>query len=150
LWTLHEITSRIDACAAITSFFCYANVFSYFLLLSKPTIAIQPPQAETRSGSNVLGPSALPSSVLPTQNITKPRRHKVVVPSAPSINDPAFPVQIQEELLNQVRYWTSQAEMKEKLNQEYDTKISEQERIIDALNKQRRMREESDGELFFF
>jgi hypothetical protein len=37
--------------------------------------------------------------------------------------------------------------MKEKLNQEYDTKISEQERIIDALNKQRRMREESDGEL---
>lgn len=36
--------------------------------------------------------------------------------------------------------------MKEKLNQEYDTKISEQERIIDALNKQRRMREESDGE----
>lgn len=45
--------------------------------------------------------------------------------------------------------------MKEKLNQEYDTKISEQERIIDALNKQRRMREESDGEcldtaIFFF
>lgn len=38
--------------------------------------------------------------------------------------------------------------MKEKLNQEYDTKISEQERIIDALNKQRRMREESDGECF--
>ncbi|OAQ24722.1 hypothetical protein K457DRAFT_43017, partial [Linnemannia elongata AG-77] len=58
-----------------------------------------------------------------------------------------FPVQIQEELLNQVRYWTSQAEMKEKLNQEYDTKISEQERIIDALNKQRRMREESDERL---
>ncbi|KAF9435980.1 hypothetical protein BGZ76_005094 [Entomortierella beljakovae] len=60
------------------------------------------------------------------------------------MNDPAFPVQIQEELLNQVRYWTSQAEMKEKLNQEYDTKITEMERIIDALNKQRRMREESD------
>ncbi|KAF8954099.1 hypothetical protein BGZ46_003020, partial [Entomortierella lignicola] len=34
--------------------------------------------------------------------------------------------------------------MKEKLNQEYDTKITEMERIIDALNKQRRMREESD------
>ncbi|KAG0053191.1 hypothetical protein BGZ83_001502 [Gryganskiella cystojenkinii] len=82
--------------------------------------------------------------MLPVQNITKPRRHKVVVPSTPSINDPAFPVQIQEELLNQVRYWTSQAEMKEKLNQEYDTKISEQERIIDALQKQRRMREEID------
>ncbi|KAF9571039.1 hypothetical protein EC968_001073 [Mortierella alpina] len=71
----------------------------------------------------------------------------VVVPSTPSINDAAFPVQIQEELLNQVRYWTSQAEMKEKLNQEYDTKITEQERIIDALNKQRRMREESDERL---
>ncbi|KAG0279347.1 hypothetical protein BGZ95_001535 [Linnemannia exigua] len=113
-----------------------------------PTIAIRPPQGESsRPGSNVLGPSALPSSVLPTQTITKPRRHKVVVPSVPSINDPSFPVQIQEELLNQVRYWTSQAEMKEKLNQEYDTKISEQERIIDALNKQRRMREESDERL---
>lgn len=62
-----------------------------------------------------------------------------------SVNDAAFPVQIQEELLNQVRYWTSQAEMKEKLNQEYDTKINEQERIIDALNKQRRLREESEG-----
>lgn len=48
--------------------------------------------------------------------------------------------------MNQVRYWTSQAEMKEKLNQEYDTKINEQERIIDALNKQRRLREESEGE----
>lgn len=67
------------------------------------------------------------------------------MPSAPSFNDPAFPVQIQEELLNQVRYWTSQAEMKEKLNQEYDLKITEQERIIDALNKQRRIREENDG-----
>ena len=67
------------------------------------------------------------------------------MPSTPLINDAAFPVQIQEELLNQVRYWTSQAEMKEKLNQEYDTKITEMERIIDALNKQRRMREESDG-----
>jgi hypothetical protein len=67
------------------------------------------------------------------------------VPSAPSFNDPAFPVQIQEELLNQVRYWTSQAEMKEKLNQDYDLKITEQERIIDALNKQRRIREENDG-----
>ena len=65
--------------------------------------------------------------------------------SAPSTNDAAFPLQIQEELLNQVRYWTSQAEMKEKLNQEYDTKINEQERIIDALNKQRRLREESEG-----
>ncbi|KAF9343735.1 hypothetical protein BGX26_005261, partial [Mortierella sp. AD094] len=108
-----------------------------------PTIEIQPPQNDSRPTS-VLGPSALPSSALPAQNITKPRRHKVVVNSAPSINDPAFPVQIQEELLNQVRYWTSQAEMKEKLNQEYDTKITEMERIIDALNKQRRMREESD------
>ncbi|KAG0263025.1 hypothetical protein BG011_009422 [Mortierella polycephala] len=104
-----------------------------------PTIEIQPPQNDS-----VLGPSALPSSALPAQTISKPRRHKVVVPSTPSIHDPAFPVQIQEELLNQVRYWTSQAEMKEKLNQEYDTKITEQERIIDALNKQRRMREESD------
>ncbi|KAI1317353.1 hypothetical protein EDD11_008533 [Mortierella claussenii] len=111
-----------------------------------PTIEIQPPQNDAlpRSGSSVLGPSALPSSALPAQNITKPRRHKVVVPSAPSINDPAFPVQIQEELLNQVRYWTSQAEMKEKLNQDYDAKITEMERIIEALNKQRRMREESD------
>jgi len=65
--------------------------------------------------------------------------------SAPSANDAAFPLQIQEELLNQVRYWTSQAEMKEKLNQEYDLKITEQERIIDALNKQRRLREENEG-----
>ncbi|KAF9952566.1 hypothetical protein BGZ72_006123 [Mortierella alpina] len=114
-----------------------------------PTIEIQPPQNDgmARSGSSVLGPSALPSSALPAQTISKPRRHKVVVPSTPSINDAAFPVQIQEELLNQVRYWTSQAEMKEKLNQEYDTKITEQERIIDALNKQRRMREESDERL---
>ncbi|KAF9105734.1 hypothetical protein BGX27_009488 [Mortierella sp. AM989] len=110
-----------------------------------PTIEIQPPQNDsTARSTGVLGPSALPSSALPTQTITKPRRHKVVVNSIPSINDPAFPVQIQEELLNQVRYWTSQAEMKEKLNQEYDTKITEMERIIDALNKQRRMREESD------
>ncbi|KAF9971246.1 hypothetical protein BGZ73_005834, partial [Actinomortierella ambigua] len=99
---------------------------------------------DTTQSSSVLGPSALPSSTLPVQNITKPRRHKVVMPSGPSINDPAFPVQIQDELLNQVRYWTSQAEMKEKLNQEYDTKIQEMERIIDALNKQRRMREESE------
>lgn len=116
-------------------------------MLLQPTIAIQPPQGESTSGSGsgILGPSALPSSVLPVQNITKPRRHKIVVPSTPSINDPAFPVQIQEELLNQVRYWTSQAEMKERLNQEYDTKITEQERIIEALQRQRRMREESDG-----
>ncbi|KAF9906609.1 hypothetical protein BX616_000667 [Lobosporangium transversale] len=64
--------------------------------------------------------------------------------SAPPTNDAAFPLQIQEELLNQVRYWTSQAELKEKLNQEYDLKINEQERIIDALNRQRRLREESD------
>ncbi|KAF9580476.1 hypothetical protein BGW38_002873 [Lunasporangiospora selenospora] len=64
--------------------------------------------------------------------------------SQPSVNDAGFPLQIQEELLNQVRYWTSQAEMKEKLNQEYDTKIQEQERIIDALNKQRRLREENE------
>ncbi|KAF9972517.1 hypothetical protein BGZ75_001479, partial [Mortierella antarctica] len=94
-----------------------------------PTIEVQPPQNDgmARSGSSVLGPSALPSSALPAQTISKPRRHKVVVPSTPSINDAAFPVQIQEELLNQVRYWTSQAEMKEKLNQEYDTKITEQE-----------------------
>ncbi|KAG0209997.1 hypothetical protein BGX28_009776 [Mortierella sp. GBA30] len=114
-----------------------------------PTIEVQPPQNDevTRSGSSVLGPSALPSSALPAQTIAKPRRHKVVVPSTPSLHDPAFPVQIQEELLNQVRYWTSQAEMKEKLNQEYDTKITEQERIIDALNKQRRMREETDERL---
>ncbi|KAI7820790.1 hypothetical protein BC939DRAFT_456957 [Gamsiella multidivaricata] len=114
--------------------------------LTQPAIDTQPLENDgaSRSGSGVLGPSALPSSALPAQNITKPRRHKVVVPSAPSMNDPAFPVQIQEELLNQVRYWTSQAEMKEKLNQEYDTKITEMERIIDALNKQRRMREESD------
>ncbi|KAG0087369.1 hypothetical protein BGZ92_007391 [Podila epicladia] len=106
---------------------------------------IQPPQNEAPRSGSVLAPSALPSSsVLPAQTITKPRRHKVVVPSAPSFNDPAFPVQIQEELLNQVRYWTSQAEMKEKLNQEYDLKITEQERIIDALNKQRRIREEND------
>ncbi|KAG0054648.1 hypothetical protein BGZ83_010776, partial [Gryganskiella cystojenkinii] len=100
--------------------------------------------AVSRSGS-VLAPSALPStSALPAQTISKPRRHKVVVPSATSTNDAGFPLQIQEELLNQVRYWTSQAEMKEKLNQEYDTKINEQERIIDALNKQRRLREEND------
>ncbi|KAF9416244.1 hypothetical protein BGZ94_010261, partial [Podila epigama] len=112
-----------------------------------PTIDVQPPpnEAPRSSGGTVLGPSALPStSTLPVQTITKPRRHKVVVPSAPSFHDPAFPVQIQEELLNQVRYWTSQAEMKEKLNQEYDLKITEQERIIDALNKQRRIREEND------
>ncbi|KAG0017795.1 hypothetical protein BGZ81_010528 [Podila clonocystis] len=110
-----------------------------------PSIEIQPPQNEAPRNGSVLAPSALPSSsVLPAQTITKPRRHKVVVPSAPSFNDPAFPVQIQEELLNQVRYWTSQAEMKEKLNQEYDLKITEQERIIDALNKQRRIREEND------
>ncbi|KAF9578903.1 hypothetical protein BGW38_005078, partial [Lunasporangiospora selenospora] len=110
-----------------------------------PIIEVQPPKNDpsARAGS-ILGPSALPSSTLPVQTITKPRRHKVVVPSTPSINDPAFPVQIQEELLNQVRYWTSQAEMKEKLNQEYDIKIQEQERIIDALNKQRRLREEGD------
>ncbi|KAG0214280.1 hypothetical protein BGX28_002388 [Mortierella sp. GBA30] len=94
--------------------------------------------------SSVLGPSAFPSSTLPAQTISKPRRHKVIMSSAPSVNDAAFPLQIQEELLNQVRYWTSQAEMKEKLNQEYDTKINEQERIIDALNKQRRLREESE------
>ncbi|KAF9335973.1 hypothetical protein BG006_010117 [Podila minutissima] len=110
-----------------------------------PSIEIQPPQHEAPRSGSILAPSALPSSsVLPAQTITKPRRHKVVVPSAPSFNDPAFPVQIQEELLNQVRYWTSQAEMKEKLNQEYDLKITEQERIIDALNKQRRIREEND------
>ncbi|KAF8952319.1 hypothetical protein BGZ52_006777 [Haplosporangium bisporale] len=111
-----------------------------------PSIEVEPPNEAPRSGNGpVLAPSALPSSsVLPAQTITKPRRHKVVVPSAPSFNDPAFPVQIQEELLNQVRYWTSQAEMKEKLNQEYDLKITEQERIIDALNKQRRIREEND------
>lgn len=83
----------------------------------------------------------------PIKNGSKPRRHKVNVNSTPSINDPAFPVQIQEELLNQVRYWASQAEMKEKMNQEYDTKLTEMERIIDALQKQRRMREESDGKL---
>ncbi|KAG0068651.1 hypothetical protein BGZ92_004858, partial [Podila epicladia] len=98
--------------------------------------------ASPRSGS--LGPSVLPATTLPAQVITKPRRHKVNVNSVASVNDAAFPVQIQEELLNQVRYWTSQAEMKEKLNQEYDTKINEQERIIDALNKQRRLREESE------
>ncbi|KAI8358178.1 meiotic cell cortex C-terminal pleckstrin homology-domain-containing protein [Mortierella sp. GBAus27b] len=34
--------------------------------------------------------------------------------------------------------------MKEKVNQEYDARIQEQERIIDALNKQRRLREEND------
>ncbi|KAG0308472.1 hypothetical protein BGZ98_007832 [Dissophora globulifera] len=100
-------------------------------------------QLTSRSGT-ALAASALPSSTLPTQTISKPRRHKVVMPSGPSVNDAAFPLQIQEELLNQVRYWTSQAEMKEKLNQEYDTKINEQERIIDALNKQRRLREESE------
>ncbi|KAG0223238.1 hypothetical protein BGW41_005677 [Actinomortierella wolfii] len=121
------------------------------LLGLKGLIDAQLPSTETTSNndtttqaSSVLGPSALPSSTLPVQNITKPRRHKVVMPSVPSINDPNFPVQIQEELLNQVRYWTSQAEMKEKLNQEYDTKIQEMERIIDALNKQRRLREESE------
>ncbi|KAF9164287.1 hypothetical protein DFQ26_001632 [Actinomortierella ambigua] len=120
------------------------------LLGLKGLINAQLPTTEATSGndatqpSSVLGPSALPSSTLPAQNITKPRRHKVVIPSGPSINDPAFPVQIQDELLNQVRYWSSQAEMKEKLNQEYDTKIQEMERIIDALNKQRRMREESE------
>ncbi|KAF9357775.1 hypothetical protein BGX26_003083 [Mortierella sp. AD094] len=97
----------------------------------------------SRSGS-ALAPSALPSSTLPVQTISKPRRHKVVMSSTSSVNDAAFPLQIQEELLNQVRYWTSQAEMKEKLNQEYDAKINEQERIIDALNKQRRLREESE------
>lgn len=37
--------------------------------------------------------------------------------------------------------------MKEKLNQDYDLKITEQERIIDALNKQRRIREENDGKV---
>ncbi|KAF9946204.1 hypothetical protein BGZ72_000547 [Mortierella alpina] len=93
---------------------------------------------------SVSSPNTFPSSTLPAQTISKPRRHKVVMSSAPSTNDAAFPLQIQEELLNQVRYWTSQAEMKEKLNQEYDTKINEQERIIDALNKQRRLREESE------
>ncbi|KAF9308269.1 hypothetical protein BG003_011342 [Podila horticola] len=98
--------------------------------------------ASPRSGS--LGPSVLPATTLPAQVFSKPRRHKVNVNSVASVNDAAFPVQIQEELLNQVRYWTSQAEMKEKLNQEYDTKINEQERIIDALNKQRRLREESE------
>ncbi|KAI1320124.1 hypothetical protein EDD11_002096 [Mortierella claussenii] len=112
-----------------------------------PADVSQMPNSElptSRSGS-VLGPSALPStSALPAQVISKPRRHKVVMSSTPSTSDAAFPLQIQEELLNQVRYWTSQAEMKEKLNQEYDTKITEQERIIDALNKQRRLREESD------
>ncbi|KAF9927309.1 hypothetical protein FBU30_003338 [Linnemannia zychae] len=97
----------------------------------------------SRSGT-VLAPSALPSSVLPAQTISKPRRHKVVMSSAPSTNDTAFPLQIQEELLNQVRYWTTQAELKEKLNQEYDLKLNEQERIIDALNKQRRLREEGE------
>ncbi|KAG0216569.1 hypothetical protein BGX33_012508 [Mortierella sp. NVP41] len=97
----------------------------------------------SRSGS-VLAPSALPSSTLPAQTISKPRRHKVNMNSAPSTNDAAFPLQIQEELLTQVRYWTTQAELKEKLNQEYDLKINEQERIIDALNKQRRLREESE------
>ncbi|KAF8932819.1 hypothetical protein BGZ47_011177 [Haplosporangium gracile] len=97
----------------------------------------------SRSGS-VLAPSALPSSTLPAQTISKPRRHKVNMNSAPSTNDAAFPLQIQEELLNQVRYWTTQAELKEKLNQEYDLKINEQERIIDALNKQRRLREENE------
>ncbi|KAG0293761.1 hypothetical protein BGZ96_002344 [Linnemannia gamsii] len=97
----------------------------------------------SRSGS-ILAPSALPSSTLPAQTISKPRRHKVVMNSAPSTNDAAFPLQIQEELLNQVRYWTTQAESKEKLNQEYDLKINEQERIIDALKKQRRLREESE------
>ncbi|KAF9903143.1 hypothetical protein EC991_004126 [Linnemannia zychae] len=96
-----------------------------------------------RSGS-ILAPSALPSSTLPTQTISKPRRHKVNMNTAPSTNDAAFPLQIQEELLNQVRYWTTQAELKEKLNQEYDLKINEQERIIDALHKQRRLREESE------
>ncbi|KAF9123822.1 hypothetical protein BGW39_008673 [Mortierella sp. 14UC] len=97
----------------------------------------------SRSGS-ILAPSALPSSALPTQTISKPRRHKVNMNSAPSTNDAAFPLQIQEELLNQVRYWTTQAELKEKLNQEYDLKINEQERIIDALHKQRRLREENE------
>ncbi|KAF9547759.1 hypothetical protein EC957_007924 [Mortierella hygrophila] len=97
----------------------------------------------SRSGS-IIAPSALPSSALPAQTISKPRRHKVNMNSAPSTNDAAFPLQIQEELLNQVRYWTTQAELKEKLNQEYDLKINEQERIIDALHKQRRLREESE------
>ncbi|KAF9405626.1 hypothetical protein BGZ94_003447, partial [Podila epigama] len=101
-------------------------------------------QTEASPRSGTLGPSVFPPSTLPAQVISKPRRHKVNVNSVASVNDAAFPVQIQEELLNQVRYWTSQAEMKEKLNQEYDTKISEQERIIDALNKQRRLREESE------
>ncbi|KAF9437287.1 hypothetical protein BGZ76_001349 [Entomortierella beljakovae] len=99
---------------------------------------------QSSRSASVLGPSALPSSALPTQTISKPRRHKVVMNSGPAVSDAAFPLQIQEELLNQVRYWTSQAEMKEKLNQEYDTKINEQERIIDALNKQRRLREEAE------
>lgn len=98
----------------------------------------------TSRPSSILGPSALPSSALPAQTISKPRRHKVNMNSAPSTNDAAFPLQIQEELLNQVRYWTTQAELKEKLNQEYDLKINEQERIIDALHKQRRLREENE------
>ncbi|KAF9573172.1 hypothetical protein EC968_008914 [Mortierella alpina] len=117
----------------------------------KDLIDAQLPAVESTPGDNgqshprsVSTPNAFPSSTLPTQTISKPRRHKVVMSSAPSVNDAAFPLQIQEELLNQVRYWTSQAEMKEKLNQEYDTKINEQERIIDALNKQRRLREESE------
>ncbi|KAF9173132.1 hypothetical protein BGX20_004015 [Mortierella sp. AD010] len=101
-------------------------------------------ELQTSRPGSTLAPSALPSSALPVQTITKPRRHKVVMSSTPSVNDAAFPLQIQEELLTQVRYWTSQAEMKEKLNQEYDAKINEQERIIDALNKQRRLREESE------
>ncbi|KAF8983883.1 hypothetical protein BGZ46_009340 [Entomortierella lignicola] len=99
---------------------------------------------QTSRPGSILGASVLPSSTLPAQTITRPRRHKVVVPTTTSVDGAAFPLQIQEELLNQVRYWTSQAEMKEKLNQEYDTKINEQERIIDALNKQRRLREESE------
>ncbi|CAO3572349.1 unnamed protein product [Mortierella alpina] len=109
-----------------------------------PAVESAPNDSGLSHPRSVSSPNAFPTSTLPAQTISKPRRHKVVMSSAPSVNDAAFPLQIQEELLNQVRYWTSQAEMKEKLNQEYDTKINEQERIIDALNKQRRLREESE------
>ncbi|KAF9927603.1 hypothetical protein BGZ65_006707, partial [Modicella reniformis] len=115
----------------------------------KKLIDAQLPTTETNASStplpgSALGPSALPSSALPTQTVLKPRRHKAAMPSGSSINDASLPLQIQEELLTQVRYWTSQAEMKEKMNQEFDQKFQEQERIIEVLQKQRRLRDEAD------
>ena len=104
----------------------------------------QPPENKA-APSGAHGPSALPSSALPPQNIVKPRRHKAAAAPEPSVEDPAFPLEIQKELLNQVRYWQSQAESKEEQIQEYDTKFTEMSRTIQALNELRRQHDKSDG-----